>query len=105
MSIWPLRPLQPSCAAWRQTGVFGSDGVTYIATAFHLLDGDWTVSSYVGANRLGVNLPVAAFAQVFGRTVWDAALYSLLTSLGEVALAARSLFRQGCISGPVHRRN
>ncbi len=68
------------------TGFFGSDEVTYIASAFRVLDGDWTVGDYVGANRLGVNLPMAAFAAVLGRNEFGAAAYSLLCSLGEVLL-------------------
>ncbi|MCY7316788.1 MAG: phospholipid carrier-dependent glycosyltransferase [Rubrivivax sp.] len=68
------------------TGFFGSDEVTYIASAFRVLDGDWTVDDYVGANRLGVNLPMAAFAALLGRNELGAAASSLLCSLGEVLL-------------------
>lgn len=68
------------------TGFFGSDEVTYTASAFKLLDGDWSVSTYVGANRYGINLPVAAFAYLFGRSEFIANLYSLLCSLAEIAL-------------------
>lgn len=68
------------------SGFFGSDEVTYTAQAFKLLDGDWAVDGYVGANRYGVNLPVAAFAAMFGRNEFGAAAYSLFTSLAEVAL-------------------
>ncbi len=70
------------------TGFFGSDEVTYVEYAFKLLDGDWAVSSYVGANRYGVNLPIAAFAALFGRSEWAAALYAIACSLGEIALVA-----------------
>jgi 4-amino-4-deoxy-L-arabinose transferase-like glycosyltransferase len=68
------------------TGYSGSDEVTYTQAAFKLLDGDWSVSKYVGANRYGVNLPVAGFAWLFGRNEVAAALFSMLCSLGEVAL-------------------
>ena len=68
------------------SGFFGSDEVTYTANAFRILDGDWTVSDYVGAHRLGVNLPVAALAAVFGRNEFGAAAYSLLCSVAEVLL-------------------
>lgn len=68
------------------TGYFGSDEVTYIGSAFKILQGDWSVSQYVGANRYGVNLPVAAFAYLFGQNEFAANLYSLLCSLGEIAL-------------------
>lgn len=70
------------------SGFFGSDEVTYTGSAFRLLQGDWSVSNYVGANRYGVNLPVAGFALVFGMNEFAAAIYSLLSSLGEVALVA-----------------
>lgn len=75
------------------TGYFGSDEVTYTAQAFKLLDGDWTVDEYVGANRYGVNLPVAMFAWLFGRTEMAAASYSLLSSLAEVALVTWVAYR------------
>jgi 4-amino-4-deoxy-L-arabinose transferase-like glycosyltransferase len=67
-------------------GYFGSDEVTYVESAFKLLHGDWSVDSYVGANRYGVNLPIAAFGWLFGQNEFAAALYSLLCSIGEVAL-------------------
>lgn len=68
------------------SGFFGSDEVTYTASAFKLLDGDWTVERYVGANRYGVNLPVAAIAWLFGRNEWAAAAYSMSASVAEVAI-------------------
>lgn len=68
------------------TGFFGSDEVTYVHAAFRVLGGDWQLDDYVGANRLGVNLPIAAFAAAFGRNEAAAALWSLLASMGEVAL-------------------
>lgn len=70
------------------SGYFGSDEVTYTAAAFALLDGDWRVSDYVGANRYGVNLPVAGFGWLLGRNEIAAAAYSLLCSLAEVGLVA-----------------
>ncbi len=68
------------------SGFFGSDEVTYIASALKPLDGDWTLDDYVGANRIGVNLPMAACAAVFGRTEFGLSLYGVLCSLGEVAV-------------------
>jgi 4-amino-4-deoxy-L-arabinose transferase-like glycosyltransferase len=68
------------------SGFFGSDEVTYIASALKPLDGDWTLDDYVGANRIGVNLPMAAFAAVFGRNEFGLSLYGVLCSLGEVAI-------------------
>jgi 4-amino-4-deoxy-L-arabinose transferase-like glycosyltransferase len=67
-------------------GFFGSDEVTYTESAFKLLHGDWSVAEYVGANRYGVNLPVAAFGWAFGESEASAAVYSLLCSTAEVAL-------------------
>ena len=75
------------------TGYFGSDEVTYTDSAFRLVNGDWRLDDYVGANRLGVNLPVAAFAWLFGTTEFAAALYSLLCSLCEVALVTWVAYR------------
>jgi len=75
------------------TGYFGSDEVTYTDSAFRIVNGDWRLDDYVGANRLGVNLPVAAFAWLFGTTEFSAALFSLLCSLGEVALVTWAAFR------------
>ena len=77
------------------SGYFGSDEVTYTDSAFKMLHGDWKVDEYVGANRLGVNLPVAGIAWLLGKTEFAAALYSLLCSVGEVALvtwAGRRMF-------------
>jgi len=68
------------------TGFFGSDEVTYTESAFRVLRGDWTVDDYVGANRLGVNLPMAALAAVFGANEFGAAAFSLICSLAEVAV-------------------
>jgi len=62
--------------------------VTYTGAAFALLDGNWAVSSYVGANRYGVNLPVAGFGWLFGRNEFAAAAYSMLCSVAEVGLVA-----------------
>lgn len=68
------------------TGFFGSDGITYLINAWRPLDGDWRVDDYVGANRFGVNLPMAAFGAVFGRTEFAAAAYALSCSAAEVLL-------------------
>lgn len=75
------------------TGFFGSDEVTYTEQAFKLLDGDWSVDAYVGANRYGVNFPVALLAAVFGRNEFGAALYSVVTSVAEVALLTWLAYR------------
>lgn len=75
------------------TGFFGSDEVTYTEQAFKLLDGDWSVDKYVGANRYGVNLPVALSALLLGRNELGAAAYSLLSSIAEVALVTWLAYR------------
>lgn len=75
------------------TGYFGSDEVTYILQAFKLLDGDWTVDHYVGANRYGVNFPLAFFGASLGRNEFAAAAYSLLSSLAEIALVTWVAYR------------
>lgn len=75
------------------TGYFGSDEVTYTEQAFKLLDGDWSVDGYVGANRYGVNLPVALFAVLFGRNEFGAAFYSLISSVTEVGLLTWIAYR------------
>ena len=70
------------------SGFFGSDEVTYTRNSFSLLHDDWGASSYVGANRYGINLPVAFFGVLFGQNEFAAAFYSLLCSVAEVALLA-----------------
>ncbi len=68
------------------TGFMGSDEVIYLQSAFRILDGDWTVDRYVGASRLGVNLPMAGFGWLLGRGELAAAAYGYLASLAEVGL-------------------
>jgi 4-amino-4-deoxy-L-arabinose transferase-like glycosyltransferase len=67
------------------TGLVGSDDVIYTEMAVATLHGDWTTWDYVGALRYGVNLPVAGLMAVFGSSEFNANLWSLLCSLGEVA--------------------
>lgn len=67
------------------TGFFGSDEVTYIETAANIAAGDWRPSSYVGAARYGMNLPVALFIYLFGLSYFSANLWPFLCSVGEVA--------------------
>ena len=71
------------------SGYFGSDEVTYAASALRVLAGDWSVATYVGANRLGVNLPMAVFAGLFGVHEGSLAAYSVLCSVAEVGVVAR----------------
>ena len=68
------------------TGFFGSDEVTYTDAAYRMLSGDWRADAYVGANRYGVNLPVAAFGALFGQNLVSAGLFAMLCSLAEIAL-------------------
>lgn len=68
------------------TGFFGSDEVTYVGVASKIARSEWGTYYYVGANRYGVNLPLAAFLAVFGMHEWSASLWAFLTSVGEVGL-------------------
>jgi len=68
------------------TGFFGSDEVTYIDTASNIVNGDWSVSDYVGAIRYGMNLPVAFFLYFFELTEASANAWPLICSVGEVVL-------------------
>jgi 4-amino-4-deoxy-L-arabinose transferase-like glycosyltransferase len=68
------------------TGVFGSDEVTYVSMASQITRGEWIIPYYVGADRYGVNLPIAAFMTIFGSHEWSASLWGMLTSVGEVGL-------------------
>lgn len=70
------------------TGFFGSDEVTYLGSAIRWLNGDLRVDPYVGANRYGINLPMAASLGLFGRHEAAAALYAILASVAEVGLLA-----------------
>lgn len=68
------------------TGFYGSDEVTYLESAVGVLDGSWPPSDYIGSLRYGVNIPMAAFMQLFGVSELAAGLWGLCTSVGEVAL-------------------
>jgi 4-amino-4-deoxy-L-arabinose transferase-like glycosyltransferase/putative flippase GtrA len=68
------------------TGFFGSDEVTYTDSAVKIMRGDWSVSSYIGALRYGINIPIATFMAIFGVGELSANLWSFLCSIGEIAL-------------------
>lgn len=68
------------------TGFFGSDEATYASVASEIAHGEWRTHHYVGSNRYGVNLPLAAFLVIFGMHEWSASLWAFLTSVGEVGL-------------------
>src|SRR5690242_2801074 len=49
------------------TGLFGSDDVIYIDRALAVLHGEFSgKSTYTGALRYGMNLPMAVFMGLFG---------------------------------------
>lgn len=68
------------------TGFFGSDELTYTQVALDIADGRWESADYIGALRYGINLPNAFFMKLFGASEFSANLWSLLCSVGEVAL-------------------
>jgi 4-amino-4-deoxy-L-arabinose transferase-like glycosyltransferase len=68
------------------TGYFGSDEVTYTEQAVRVLQGEWPRSNYIGAIRLGITFPVSILMWIFGNNEFAANLWSLLCSLGEIAL-------------------
>lgn len=73
-------------------GIFGSDDMTYIESALRMLQGNEHNSSYIGAIRHGVNLPMAAFFAGFGVSEFSANIWSMLTGsleVGVVFLLAR----------------
>lgn len=69
------------------TGFFGSDEVTYLSMAHSITQNIWqSKENYIGTLRYGVNIPMAVFMWSFGTTEFAAGLWSLVTSVGEVAL-------------------
>ncbi|EXI69230.1 MAG: putative membrane protein [Candidatus Accumulibacter adjunctus] len=68
------------------TGCFGSDEVTYTEQALKIAQGEWARADYIGAVRLGISLPVGFLVWILGRSEFVANLWSLLCSLGEIAL-------------------
>jgi hypothetical protein len=68
------------------TGFFGSDEVTYAEYALKAARGEPLDSIYIGAIRLGMNYPMAAFAVLFGVSESALAAYSVLCSVAEVAV-------------------
>ena len=68
------------------TGFLGTDEVIYTEAAYGVVTGEWPRSTYIGALRYGINIPVAMFMMVFGTNEIAANLWSFVTSIGEVAL-------------------
>lgn len=75
------------------TGYFGSDEVTYTQEAVKISQGVRHASSYIGAVRLGINLPVGFFLWLFGKSEFVANLWSLICSVGEVWLVFLIAYR------------
>lgn len=67
-------------------GFFGSDETVYLRVALEIANGNWVSSNYIGALRYGINLPNALFIRLLGANEFAANLWSLLCSVGEVAL-------------------
>jgi 4-amino-4-deoxy-L-arabinose transferase-like glycosyltransferase len=68
------------------TGFFGSDEVTYVDAATSAANGVWPNSTYIGAIRLGVNLPIAAAIAIFGPTVAAVSSWAFICSVLEVGV-------------------
>lgn len=88
-SFWLLPALLLAALALRLaffTGCFGSDEVTYTEQALKIAQGEWARADYIGAVRLGISLPVGFLVWILGRSEFVANLWSLLCSLGEIAL-------------------
>ena len=66
-------------------GVLGSDEITYTAGAVKLLTGGSVSTTYIGAMRYGVDMPVAFFLWLFGPSESAAAVWAMLTSVLDVA--------------------
>ena len=48
-------------------GMLSPDDLTYVDRAVRILNGDWSVTTYVGGLRYGVNLPMALSMKILGR--------------------------------------
>ncbi len=68
------------------TGFLGTDEINYTVQGLHNSQGVWRSSGYIGDVRLGINFPVGLALWLFGTSEFVANLWSLLCSLGEVAL-------------------
>lgn len=68
------------------TGFFGSDETNYSNQALAIAAGRWTATSNWGDLRLGQSVPMAFFTLLLGPSISSLNLWSLLCSLGEIAL-------------------
>lgn len=67
-------------------GFFGSDDLVYLQRSLEISNGVWTSANYNGALRYGYNLPAALFIYIFGLNAFTANMWTLLCSLGEIAI-------------------
>ena len=65
----------------------GSDEIVYLTHAYHLLQGDYLHTSYIGGMRDGINAFLAASLWLFGNGVAGASGLFFACSLGQVILA------------------
>jgi len=77
------------------TGYFGSDELTYAQAAVKAARGEPLTEVYIGAIRLGVNYPMAAFVSTLGLSEASLAAYGLLSSVAEIALVFAFAFALG----------
>ena len=68
------------------TGPLGSDDVVYLGRTIDVAEGLWTSADYNGALRYGYNLPAGGLWALFGPGMRSANLFSMLSSLLEIAL-------------------
>ena len=67
-------------------GMMGSDDAIYFERALQIAGGEWSSADYNGALRYGFNIPAGLFIYIFGANIFAANLFSLMCSLGEIAL-------------------
>lgn len=67
-------------------GPIGSDDVVYLGRTIDVGEGIWGPAYYNGGLRYGYNLPSGALWALFGPSMQSANLFSLLSSLLEIAL-------------------
>lgn len=88
LEVLALLTLAVAIRLFFYTGFFGSDEVTYMASALKIAGGDLTPSTYIGAIRYGHQYPIAAFAALFGSSEFTLNLWPFLCSIAEIGLVA-----------------
>lgn len=68
-------------------GGLGSDEIVYLTHAYHLLQGDYLHTSYIGGMRDAINAFLAASLWLFGKGIAGAGGLFFACSLGQVILA------------------